>query len=247
MRLAGKVAIVAGGGQGLGAAACRAFAREGARVVVSDVNSANCERVVEEIRAAGGEALAIPASVTHYDEIEGVVREAIERFGQVDIMHTPAGILRPAMCWKMTEQQWQEVIDVHLTGTFHCLRAVVNHWIERRQGKFIAVVSPAGLRGQIGQINYCAAKAGIIGLVKGAAHELARYNIQVNAICPIASTPMTENVRSDEKLNKWFLDRIPLGRWAEPDEIAPSVVYLASADTDYMTGNVLEITGGRTM
>ena len=170
-----------------------------------------------------------------------------ERFGRVDILVNNAGIIRPAMLHRMTAAQWDEVLAVHLTGSFNCLQAVAPGMIERRHGRIVNVTSTAGVLGTIGQINYSAAKAGIVGLTLSAARELAGTAITANAIAPGAATPMTETIRTDERLRDRYLDRIPLGRWAEPEEIAPVFAFLASDAASYVTGQMLAADGGMTM
>jgi 3-oxoacyl-[acyl-carrier protein] reductase len=245
-RLAGKTAVVTGGGSGLGAAVSAAFVREGARVVVADLDEARAQLVADQI-SADGEATAAGVDVGDAASVQRLFDEARDRLGPIDIVHTAAGNVAPAMLHKMTEDDFDAVVRTHLKGTYLCLRAVVSDWVERGAGKLVAVVSPAATEGQIGGCNYAAAKAGIIGLVKTAALELARHNVQVNAVLPIAATPMTEKVRSDAKLNEKFLGNIPMRRWAKPEEITPGVVYLASSEADYVTGIVLPIDGGRTI
>jgi 3-oxoacyl-[acyl-carrier protein] reductase len=151
------------------------------------------------------------------------------------------------MLQKMTEDQWDAVLNTHLKGTFNCTQAVSTHMIERKYGKVINVVSRAGIQGTIGQINYGSAKGGMLGFTKSAAKELARYNINVNAISPGAATRMTEKIRTDPKLGQVYLEQIPLRRWAEPEEIAPAFVFLASDEASYITGQVLCVDGGLTM
>jgi 3-oxoacyl-[acyl-carrier protein] reductase len=165
----------------------------------------------------------------------------------VDILVNNAGITRTAMLHKMTRDQWQDVLAVHLSGSFNCLQAVVDGMIERRYGRIIFVTSAAGVLGTIGQINYSAAKAGVLGMTKSAARELARYNITANAIAPGAATPMTETIRTDERFKEKYLDRIPLGRWAEPQEITPVFLFFASDASSYVTGQVVAADGGMTI
>ena len=169
------------------------------------------------------------------------------RYGRVDILVNNAGIIRPAMLHRMTATQWDEVLAVHLTGSFNCLQAVAPGMMERRYGRIVNVTSAAGVLGTIGQINYSAAKAGIVGLTMSAAKELAKYGITVNAIAPGAATPMTETIRTDERFKDKYLERIPMGRWAEPDEIAPAFVFFASDAASFVTGQVLAADGGMTI
>jgi 3-oxoacyl-[acyl-carrier protein] reductase len=247
MQLDDKVAIVTGAAQGIGAAVARAFSREGARVAVVDLAQERCEAVAAELRAADGDAIALACDVAQRSDVDRMVAAVAARYGRVDVLVNNAGIIRPAMLHKMSAAQWDEVLAVHLSGSFHCLQAVVPGMMERRYGRIVNVTSAAGLVGTIGQINYGAAKAGIVGLTQSAAKELAKHGITVNAIAPGAATPMTQTIRTDERFKDRYLERIPMGRWAEPDEIAPAFVFFASDAASYVTGQVLAADGGMTI
>ena len=244
MQLAGRTAFVTGGGQGIGEAIARAFAAHGARVAIADIAAEHARSIAEDI---GRDSIGVACDVANRNAVEHAIGEALAAFGRIDILVNNAGVTRPAMLHKMTEAQWQTVLDVHLAGTFHCLQAVVPSMMAQRYGRIVNVTSTAGMHGTIGQINYSAAKAGIVGITMSAARELARYGITVNAIAPAAATPMTETIRTDERFRDKYLDRIPLGRWADPDEIAPVFVFFASDACSYVTGQVLAADGGLTI
>ncbi|MBI4317374.1 MAG: SDR family NAD(P)-dependent oxidoreductase, partial [Chloroflexi bacterium] len=222
MRLRDRVAVITGANQGIGRAVSLAFAKEGAKVALAARRESQLAEVVDEITQAGGRAIAVRTDVSNIVDVEGLIAKAIETFGKVDILVNSAGITRPALLHRMTQEQWDEVIAVHLKGTFNCMQVAARHMIECKYGKIINVTSSAGLVGTIGQVNYSAAKAGIVGLTKSGARELAGYGISVNAVSPMAATPMTEKIRTDPKLVDKYLDRIPMHRWAEPEEIAPT-------------------------
>ncbi|WP_332674164.1 3-oxoacyl-ACP reductase FabG [Aromatoleum sp.] len=247
MQLKDRVAIVTGAGQGIGAAVAAAYAREGAKVAVIDLNLDAAQRVAADIVERGGDAIGVACDVSNREQVEAMAGEVEKRWGRIDILVNNAGITRTAMLNKMTGEQWQQVLNVHLNGAFNCLQAVVGGMIERRYGRILYVTSAAGVLGTIGQINYSAAKAGILGMTKSTAKELARYNITANAIAPGAATPMTETIRTDDRFKEKYLDRIPLGRWAEPEEITPVFVFFASDASSYVTGQVLAADGGMTI
>ncbi|WP_062886286.1 SDR family NAD(P)-dependent oxidoreductase [Mycobacterium avium] len=246
-RLAGRVAVVTGAGQGLGRAIAIRYAAEGARVAVVDINADTAHAVAEEITAAGGTAAAIACDVSDRAAVDDAAARAAADLGPINVLVSNAGLTRPAMLWKMTDEQWSTVLNIHLNGAFYWLQAVVPGMQEAKKGSIIFTTSSAGLNGTIGQINYASAKAALLGMTRSAARELANYNIVVNAVAPAAATPMTEGLRNNDKLNDNYLQRIPLKRWAEPEEIAGTYVFLASDEATYMTGQVLAIDGGLVM
>ncbi len=246
MRLKDKVALVTGSSRGVGRAVALGFAREGAKVVINySSNEAAANEVVDAAKAMGTEAIAVKADVAKKAEVEALVGSTIEHFGRIDILVNNAGFTRPAMLLKMTEEQWDAVVDIHMKGTFLCSQAAARHMKEQNSGKIINVTSVAGLVGTVGQVNYSAAKGGIISMTKSIARELARYNICANVISlGIVATDMTEKIRTDEKLKEIYMNRILLKRFAEPQDIAPAFIFLASGDSNYITGQLLCVDGG---
>jgi 3-oxoacyl-[acyl-carrier protein] reductase len=193
----------------------------------------------------GSEAISVKADVAQKSDVEHLVSATIETFGRLDILVNNAGFTRPAMMVKMSEEQWDQVIDIHLKGAFLCSQAAAIHMKEQKGGKIINVTSVAGLVGTVGQINYSAAKGGILSMTKSIARELARYNVCANVISlGIVATDMTEKIRSDEKLKEIYMNRILLKRFAEPDDISPAFVFLASDESNYITGQLLCVDGG---
>ena len=245
-RLEGKAAVVTGGGRGVGRAICLAYASEGADVVVNYASRDQPAReVVEAIQKMGRRAVAVKGNVALKADVERIIQIAIDNFGKIDILVNNAGATRPSMLHKMTEEQWNEVVDIHLKGPFLCTQAASKHMMERKYGRIINVTSVAGMVGTKGQINYSAAKGGIIALTKSAARELADYGVTVNVISlGIVSTEMTEKIRTDPKLQEIYLRRILLNRFAAPEEIVPAFVFFASEEARYITGQLLPVDGG---
>ncbi|MEE9417947.1 MAG: 3-oxoacyl-ACP reductase family protein [Desulfatiglandaceae bacterium] len=246
MRLKEKIALVTGSSRGVGRAVALAFAKVGAKVVINYTsNEKAADEVVENVEGMGSEAISVKADVAQKSDVEHLVSATIETFGRLDILVNNAGFTRPAMMVKMTEEQWDQVIDIHLKGAFLCSQAAAIHMKEQKGGKIINVTSVAGLVGTVGQINYSAAKGGILSMTKSIARELARYNVCANVISlGIVATDMTEKIRSDEKLKEIYMNRILLKRFAEPDDISPAFVFLASDESNYITGQLLCVDGG---
>ena len=242
MRLKDKVALITGGGSGIGAAVARRFAQEGAKIAIGDVDVEGAEKVAAEIKDAGGEALICKADVRKRDEVEAMVDHVLREYGRLDILINNAGVTRDSLCARMSEEDWNFVVDVNLKGTFLCSKAAFRPMRKQRYGKIVNTASVA-VRGNVGQVNYSASKAGIIGLTRTLALEFARAGICVNCIAPgFIETPMTEGL--PEKVKEEALKRIPLGRIGRPEEVANLHLFLASPESDYITGQVFFIDGG---
>ncbi|MCV7266840.1 3-oxoacyl-ACP reductase FabG [Mycolicibacterium doricum] len=241
--LTGQAAVVTGGAQGLGFAIAERFVSEGARVVLGDLHLDATEAAAERLGGAKV-ATAVRCDVTRADEVEALVAAAVERFGGLDVMVNNAGITRDATLRKMTEEQFDQVIAVHLKGTWNGLKSAAAIMRESRRGAIVNMSSISGKVGLVGQTNYSAAKAGIVGMTKAAAKELAHLGVRVNAIQPgLIRSAMTEAMPQhiwDQKLAE-----VPMGRAGDPSEVAKVALFLASNLSSYMTGTVLEVTGGR--
>ncbi len=246
MRLSEKSAVVTGGGRGVGRAISLAFAKEGADVVINYATRAeSADAVVTEIQKVGQKAVAVRGNVANKEDCERIIKTAVDHFGKIDILVNNAGISRPAMLHKMTEEQWDEVVDIHLKGAFLCTQAASPYFMEQQYGRIINVTSVAGIVGTTGQINYASAKGGILAFTKSCARELARFGVNANVISlGIVFTEMTKKLQEDPKLREIYLKRILLNRYAEPEDVAPAFVFLASDEARYITGQVLCVDGG---
>ena len=245
-RLEGKVAVITGGNSGVGAATAKLFAKEGAKVVISARREAQLEAVAAEIREAGGEVLPVVTDISKKGDADKLVAKAVETYGALDILINNAGITKDGLVMGMKEADFDAVINTNLKGSFNCIRFVSRQMMKQRAGKIINITSVSGVAGNAGQANHSSSKAGLIGLTKSVAKELASRNVTVNAIAPgFVKTEMTE-VLSD-KVKEQAMNQIPLGRFAEPEDIANAAVFLASDKASYITGQVLLVDGGMVM
>ena len=246
MRLSGKVSIITGAGQGIGLATALKFAKEGARVAICDINLATVEQAVKQVEAAGGEAIGFRVDVTDKDSIARMVEGVMAQWGRIDTLVNNAGIVEDAQFKKMSEDQFDRVIDVNLKGVYNCTRAVVDVMLAQNSGCILNASSIVGIYGNFGQTNYAATKFGVIGMVKTWARELGRKGIRANAICPgFIETPILSKMPA--KIIEMMADRVPMGRLGRPDEIAATYAWLASSEASYINGAVIEVSGGATL
>lgn len=245
MRVKDKVAVVTGAGRGLGEAAALRLAEEGANVVVSDIDEASARQMMEKIQALGRESISVKTDVSVRPEAEALMEATVKKFGRIDILVNNAGITRDTSLRKMTEEDWDLVIDINLKGSFNCAQFAARHMIEKKYGKIINLSSRAYL-GNPGQANYSSSKAGILGLTRALALELGRYNINVNAIAPgMIRTPGVTSLGHFDKIVERAIQSTPLGRIGEPIDVANVILFLASDESCYITGDVIHVTGGR--
>lgn len=242
LELNDKVVVVTGAARGIGRTIALEFAKEGANIVINDISDGT--QVAEEIKKMGRKAIFIKANISDREEAEQLINKTVEKFGRIDILVNNAGITRDALIHKMSEENWNDVINVNLRGTFNCSKAAAKFMMEQKYGRIISISSIVGQRGNIGQVNYAASKAGIIGLTKALALELARYGgITVNVVSPgFVNTEMARAV--PEKILQRVIEAIPFHRLAEPEEVAHLIVFLASNKARYITGQVVAINGG---
>ncbi len=243
MILEGKVAIVTGAGQGIGKATALKLAEKGADVVVAEWNQKTAQETGREIEALGRRSLVQVVDVAQRAQVQGMVETVLREWGRIDILVNNAGFDRPGTLMKVTEEDWEAVLGVHLKGCLNCMQAVMPGMMERRYGKIINVSSIYGKAGGKAEVAYSSAKAGIIGLTKAVAQEVGKYGINVNAVLPgLTETPTI--AKMPQKYRDLIVSQTPLGRLAQPEEIANVVAFLASDEASYVTGAAIEVTGG---
>ncbi|CRZ33572.1 3-oxoacyl-[acyl-carrier-protein] reductase [Herbinix hemicellulosilytica] len=242
-----KIAVITGAGRGIGRAIALQFAEYGAKVVLNYRNSlSQVEELIQTISRLGGEAIAVKADVSREEEAKYLIEEAVKKYNKIDILVNNAGINKDNLLMRMTEEEFDAVMDVNLKGTFFCMKHAAKIMLKQRYGKIINISSVVGLAGNIGQANYAASKAGVIGLTKSAARELARKGITVNAVAPgFIKTDMTDAL--PDKVKEASIAAIPMGRFGEASEVAGAVCFLASEAANYITGQVLSVDGGMVM
>lgn len=243
MELLGKVALVTGGGQGIGRAVVLTLARNGADVAISDINAETAETTAKEIRGIGRRALVIEADVSQFEDGERMIRETVETLGRIDILINNAGITRDKLMLRMSEEDWDMVLNVNLKGAFNCTRSAVRYMARQKGGRIVNIASVVGLMGNAGQANYAASKAGLIGFTKTVGREFASRGITVNAVAPgYIDTPMTQAL--PEKAKEELRRLIPMDRLGTPGDVANAVLFFVSSASDYVTGQVLQVNGG---
>ncbi|MBP6746244.1 3-oxoacyl-[acyl-carrier-protein] reductase [bacterium] len=240
--LADQVAVVTGSGRGIGRAISHSLAKEGAKVVISDINEELCKQTAADFEKEGFQAIAVPCNVTDSASVAKMVEAIVAKWGRIDILVNNAGITRDNLFMRMSEEHWQAVIDTNLTSAFKVTQPIIKVMSKQRSGRIVNIASTSGVHGNFGQVNYAAAKSGLIGFTKTIALEYASRNITSNAIAPgFIDTDMTKAL--GEEIIKNILDRVPLKRMGTPEDIAAAVVFLAGPGS-YVTGQVLEVSGG---
>ena len=243
MRVKDKVVIITGGGSGIGKETGILFAKEGAKVVVADVNEKGGAETVESIKNAGGEAFFARLDVSNREQAKQVVKETIAKYGRLDVLINNAGIIQDALVVKMTEEQWDKVININLKGPFNCIQAVVEQMISQGSGVILNISSIVALYGNVGQTNYAATKAGLVGMTKTLAKELGKKGIRVNAVAPgFIYTPMTATM--PEKILEMMKEKTPLKRLGTPADVASTLLFLASDEASFINGAVISVDGG---
>jgi len=247
MKLKGKTAIVTGSGRGLGKAIALKLAQMGANIVLNDIAASDAvDATAEEFKAEGYNVVVTKGDVRNFEDVKAMVKTAVDTFGSVDILVNNAGITKDKPMAMMAEEDWDDVLDINLKGAFFCTKAASKVMIKQRSGKIINIASVAGVMGNPGQANYSASKAGLIGLTKSTAKELSSRGITCNAVAPgLIQSKMTEVL--PEKVKENYLNNIPLGRFGTPEDVANVIGFLASDDSNYVTGQVIHIDGGLVM
>jgi 3-oxoacyl-[acyl-carrier protein] reductase len=245
-RLVDKIAIITGAGRGIGQATALKFAAEGAKVVVCDLSPEWIEDTVERVTTMGGEAMGFTADVRKMPELRAMVDATVKRWGRVDCLVNNAGIVMDSQLKNMTDEQFDNVIDINLKGVYNCTRAVVDTMLKQQSGVILNASSIVGLYGNFGQTNYAASKFGVIGMVKTWAKELGRKGIRANAVCPgFIETSIISSI--PQRVIRALEERVPLGRLGKPEEIANTFAFLASDEASYINGAVIEVSGGLTL
>jgi len=243
MSLEGKVSIVTGGAQGIGQAIAECLARAGADVAVVDLDTARCQETVERVQKVGRRAMALKANVGSWPDVKGMADQVLKAWGRTDILVNNAGVTRDSLLVRMREEDWNVVIQVNVTGTFYCTKAVLSTMSKQRYGRIVNMASVVGVMGNVGQANYAASKAAVIGFTKTVAREYASRNITVNAVAPgFIDTAMTQGLTPEVK--EALLKQIPIGRLGQPTDVAEAVRFLVSDAASYLTGQVLHVNGG---
>ncbi len=247
MNFSGKVAVITGGRRGIGRAIAELFASHGADVVIADRSQEESRQTAEEIAAqCGCRFMAFGVDVSNLQSAQAMIERTVAELGRVDILVNNAGVTRDTLIMRMEEADWDTVIDINLKGAWNCCKAVARPMMKQRYGRIVNIASVSGLAGQAGQTNYSASKAGLIGLTKALAREVASRNITVNAVAPgFIPTALTNDLPTD--LKDSMMKLIPLGRWGKPEEVAAAVGFLASDEAAYITGQVLSVDGGMMM
>jgi 3-oxoacyl-[acyl-carrier protein] reductase len=246
MELKGKTALVTGAARGIGLECSLMLARQGANIVLADINAEALERAREEIEKEGTEALPFTADVTSVEEVDTMVAAALEKFGRLDILINNAGVTRDTLLIRMKKEDWDFVLNINLNGTFNCTKSVARLMMKQRAGRIVNIASVIGVIGNAGQTNYAASKAGIIGFTKAAARELAPRNVTVNAVAPgFIDTEMTRAI--PDKAKEELMRQIPINRLGTPADVANCVKFLTMPQSDYITGQVIHVNGGMHM
>jgi len=246
MELEGRVSVVTGASQGIGEAIALSLAREGAEVILVDIQEEKLNEVIAKIESSGGRAASYCVDVSRFDQITEVVGTILEKHKKIDHLINNAGITRDNLLMRMKEEEWDAVIAVNLKGVFNFSKAVIRHMVSNRYGRIVNISSVVALMGNAGQANYSASKAGVVGFTKSLAREVAPRGITVNAVAPgYITTAMTENL--PESITKLFVDLIPMKRFGSPEDVARTVKFLLSDDSSYITGQVIGVNGGMLM